>query len=130
MVSGFYLRFPHISRETLTFVADDDVWTAPAEGGRAWRLTSDRAPASHPRLSPDATRVAWTSVRDGHPEVHLADLESGSAERLTYWNDPRTRTRGWTPDGRVLAISATGEPFVWRNWAYALGDGQVERLPY
>ncbi|MFI7532934.1 S41 family peptidase [Streptosporangium sp. NPDC049376] len=130
MVSGFYLRFPHISRETLTFVADDDVWTAPAEGGRAWRLTSDRAPASHPRLSPDATRVAWTSVRDGHPEVHLADLESGSAERLTYWNDPRTRTRGWTPDGRVLAISATGEPFVWRNWAYALGDGHVERLPY
>ncbi|MEV4248585.1 S41 family peptidase [Streptosporangium canum] len=130
MASGFYLRFPHISRETLTFVADDDVWAAPAAGGRAWRLSSDRAPAGHPHLSPDATKVAWTSVRDGAPEVFLADLESGSAERLTYWGDRRTRTRGWTPDGRVLAISATGQPFGSRSWAYALGDGRVERLPY
>ncbi|WP_433253163.1 S41 family peptidase [Streptosporangium sp. CA-135522] len=130
MVSGSYLRFPHISGETLTFVADDDVWAAPADGGRAWRLSSDRAPAGHPRLSPDATKVAWTSVRDGAPEVFLADLESGSAERLTYWGDRRTRTRGWTEDGKVLAISATGQPFASRTWAYALGDGQVERLPY
>ncbi|MEU8201629.1 S41 family peptidase [Streptosporangium sp. NPDC049046] len=130
MVSGFYLRFPHISHETLTFVADDDVWAAPADGGRAWRLSLDRAPASHPRLSPGGTRVAWTGVRDGAPEVYLADLESGSAERLTYWGDARTRTRGWTPDGEVLAISATGQPFASQTWAYALGEGRVERLPY
>lgn len=130
MVSGFYLRFPHVSRETLTFVADDDVWCASADGGRAWRLSSDRAPAAHPRLSPDATKVAWTGVRDGHPEVYAADLESGSAGRLTYWSDPRTRTRGWTPDGRVLAISATGQPFTSRTWAYAFRDGQAEQLPY
>ncbi|MGW4421299.1 S41 family peptidase [Streptosporangium sp. NPDC004631] len=130
MVSGFYLRFPHISRDTLTFVADDDVWAAPLDGDRAWRLSSDRAPAAHPRLSADATKVAWTSVRDGHAEVYLADLASGSAERLTYWGDPRTRTRGWTPDGRVLTTSATGQPFVSRTWAYAVADGRAERLPY
>lgn len=130
MVSGFYLRFPHISHETLTFVADDDVWAAPADGGRAWRLSSDRAPASHPRLSPDGTKIAWTSARDGAPEIHLADLESGSAERLTYWGDARTRTRGWTPDGGILAISATGRPFISQTWAYVLGEGRPERLPY
>ncbi|WP_030906536.1 S41 family peptidase [Streptosporangium amethystogenes] len=129
MVSGFYLRFPHLSHETLTFVADDDVWVAPADGGRAWRLSADRAPASHPHLSPDGTKVAWTSVRDGAPEIYLADLDSGSAERLTYWGSARTRARGWTPEGEVLAISATGQPFLWQTWAYALGDG-VERLPY
>ncbi|MBG0828339.1 PDZ domain-containing protein [Planomonospora sp. ID67723] len=130
MLSGSYLRFPHISGGTLTFVADDDVWAAPAEGGRAWRLSADRAPASHPRLSPDATKVAWTSLRDGDPEVFLADLETGSAERLTHWGDSRTRTRGWTPDGRVLAISATGQPFASMTFAYVLDGGQAERLPY
>ncbi|GII01269.1 S41 family peptidase [Planobispora takensis] len=115
----------------LTFVADDDVWAAPAEGGRAWRLSSDRAPASHPRLSADASKVAWTSVREGDPEVFLADLESGSAERLTYWGDYRTRTRGWTPEGRILAISATGRPFGSMSFAYALDTaGNAERLPY
>ncbi|WP_068921652.1 S41 family peptidase [Planobispora rosea] len=130
MASGSYLRFPHISGETLTFVADDDVWTAPVEGGRAGRLSADRAPASHPRLSPDAAKVAWTSVRDGAPEVFLADLDGGSVERLTYWGDPRTRNRGWTPDGRVLAISATGQPFGSKTAAYVLDGGGAERLPY
>lgn len=130
MVSGFYLRFPHISHETLTFVADDDVWAAPVDGGRAWRLSADQAPASHPRLSPDATKVAWTSVRDGAPEIYLADLGSGSTERLTYWGNARTRTRGWTPEGEVLAISAADQPFLWQTWAYGLGDGAVARLPY
>ncbi|MGC5012739.1 S41 family peptidase [Streptosporangium sp. DT93] len=139
MVSGFYLRFPHISHETLTFVADDDVWTAPAEGGRAWRLSSDRAPVSHPRLSPGGDRIAWTGVRDGAPEIYLADLGSGASERLTYWGDARTRTRGWSADGGVLAISATGRPFASQTWAYRL-DGDLgaegspgvppERLPY
>ena len=36
-----YLRFPHIHDDLLAFVAEDDVWLAPADGGRAWRLTSD-----------------------------------------------------------------------------------------
>ncbi|MFI6508277.1 S41 family peptidase [Streptosporangium sp. NPDC050855] len=131
MVSGFYLRFPHLSRDTLTFVADDDVWTAPVEGGRAWRFSSDRAPVSHPYLSPGGDRIAWTGVRDGAPEVYLADLGSGASERLTYWGDARTRTRGWTADGGILAISATGGAFASHVWAHRLDErGVAERLPY
>ncbi|GAY12650.1 hypothetical protein [Pseudonocardia sp. N23] len=45
-----YLRFPHLHRDTLVFTAEDDVWTAPLAGGRAYRLTADDVPVSRPRL--------------------------------------------------------------------------------
>ena len=103
-----YLRFPHVHADLLSFVAEDDVWLAPAAGGRAWRLTTDGGQASHPRFSPDGARIAWTSWRDGGiPEVYTAELDGGTggpATRRTYWGDMRTRTTGWTAAGEVLDL--------------------------
>lgn len=132
MTSGDYLRFPHLRGELLAFTAEDDVWVAPLDGGRAWRLSADRAPVAHPRLSPDGSRIAWTSRRDGDAEIYLAPVDGGPAERLTYWGTTSTRVRGWTPGGRVLAVSSAGQPFSHFTWAYAVPvDGSTAaRLPY
>ncbi|MFJ9850967.1 PDZ domain-containing protein [Streptomyces sp. NPDC101150] len=130
--SGAYLRFPHVRGDLLTFTAEDDVWTCAASGGRARRLSADRVPVSHPRISPDGAWIAWTSSRDGAPEVWLAPAAGGPARRLTYWGDRRTRVAGWTPAGDVLAITAAGEPSARRPWAWRVPvDGNPpERLPY
>jgi tricorn protease len=127
-----YLRFPHIHGDLLAFVAEDDVWLAPAEGGRAWRLTADGGQASHPRFSPDGATIAWTSWRDGSiPEVYTADTDGGTATRRTYWGDTRTRTVGWTRQGEVLAITAVDQPSSDRTWAYAVPlDAPPRRLPF
>ncbi|HLU58348.1 MAG TPA: S41 family peptidase [Pseudonocardia sp.] len=127
-----YLRFPHLRGDTLVFTAEDDVWTAPVSGGRAYRLTADDVPVANPRLSPDGTRVAWTSWKDGAPEVYVSDVDGGGARRLTYWGDPRAESLGWTPDGEVLALSATGQAPPRRTWAYAIpaDGGTPRRLPY
>jgi tricorn protease len=132
VASDGYLRFPHLQGDLLTFVADDDVWLAPASGGRAWRLSADRAGASHPRLSRDGTAVAWTSQRDGAAEVYVASVEGGAGRRLTFWGDSATEVRGWSLDGEVLATTAVGQPFAWFTWAYAVpaDGGAPRRLPY
>jgi tricorn protease len=117
VTSALYLRFPHIQRDLLTFVAEDDVWLAPADGGRAWRLSSGEAAASWPRLSDDGTRIAWTGLSDEAAEIYVADVTGGASRRLTYWGDPRTRVTGWSPDGAVLAITSAGLPF--RFWQRA-----------
>ncbi|MFI6482871.1 S41 family peptidase [Nonomuraea sp. NPDC050663] len=132
MTNGAYLRYPHLHGELVTFVADDDVWVAPLEGGRAWRFTADRVPVSHPFFSPDGGRIAWTSTREGAPEVFVADLDGGEGERLTHWGDELTGVRGWSEDGRVIAISSVGQGARNRTWAHAvpLDGGAAERLPY
>ena len=130
-----YLRYPHIHGDLLTFVTEDDVWLAPAEGGRAWRLTSDGGQAGNPRFSPDGATIAWTSWRDGGiPEVYTAEIDGGTggpATRRTYWGDLRTRTTGWTDAGEVLATSAVDQPSSQRTNAYAVPlDAPPRRLPF
>ena len=128
-MSPGYLRYPHIHGDLLTFVAGDDVWLAPAAGGRAWRLSADDVPASYPRFARDGSRIAWTSWRDGNPEVYSAEVDGSTAARLTYWGDPQTRVTGWTAAGEVLAITAANQPAAKYRRAYAVpGDGTPPRL--
>ncbi|MEU8569812.1 PDZ domain-containing protein [Streptomyces pathocidini] len=138
-----YLRHPHLHGELLAFTAEDDVWAAPLDGGRAWRVSADNMPVSCPRISPDGERIAWTSTRDGAPEVHVAPVDGGRSTRLTYWGSAKTAVRGWTSgqggrvgvDGapaEVLAISTYGQASLRRTWARAvpLDGGPARTLPY
>ncbi|WP_104477201.1 PDZ domain-containing protein [Actinokineospora auranticolor] len=127
-----YLRFPHLHADLITFVAEDDVWLAPAAGGRAWRLSADQVPVTNPRFSPDGAHLAWSSTRDVEPEVHVAPVEGGPSERLSYWGDVGTAVTGWTPDGRVTARTSTGRSSTRGTWAYAvpLDGAPAEPLPY
>lgn len=103
-----YLRFPHLHGDQVAFVADDDVWLAPLSGGRAWRLTSDHAPASTPRFSPDGARLAYVSTKDGHPEAYVVELADGATRRLTWLGGTTTMVLGWDGPGRVLVSSNAG----------------------
>jgi tricorn protease len=130
VTSAAYLRYPHIHGDLLAFVAGEEVWLAPVSGGRAWPLTADAAPVSYPRFSPDGTKVAWTSSRDGGPEIYLADTDGSDPARLTYWGVGETLVSGWTPAGEVLAVTAAGQP-TYIPWAYAIRPGQApRRLPF
>ena len=132
MASGAYLRYPAVRGEQLVFVADDDLWVAPVDGGAAWRLGAERARIRTPKLSPGGERVAWCSDAAGHPEVWVTELDGGEPRRLTWWGDPSTQVLGWRGEQTVVAASAVGQPFHWRTWAWAvpLDGGQPERLPF
>ncbi|HET9896050.1 MAG TPA: S41 family peptidase [Streptosporangiaceae bacterium] len=137
MTVSRYLRYPHLRGDLLTFIADNDVWLAPADGGRAWRISADQAAAAYPRLSPDGSMIAWTSWRDGPAEIYLAATGEGGSERVTYWSAMTTVMRGWGPDGEILATTSAGQPFARQTWAYAIPvtDGTAQfaahrRLPF
>ncbi|HEV2886235.1 MAG TPA: S41 family peptidase [Jatrophihabitans sp.] len=130
-----YLRFPHIRGDQLTFVAEDDVWLAGADGGQARRLTADTVPVARPRLSADGSMVAWVSRRGGEDEVYLMPAAGGTPRQLTFFGHHSTTLLGFHPDGRVLVSSAGSQPFRSFWWAYAIdiGDGAdptPQRLPY
>lgn len=130
-----YLRHPHLHGDTLVFVAEDDVWTAPVAGGRAYRLTADDAPAARPRLSDDGGQVAWTSWREGVAEVFVTATDGGRARRVTWWGDGTTRLLGWEPgdpaDAALVVVSAAEQPTGRYQWAYTvpLREGPPRRIP-
>jgi tricorn protease len=121
MTSRGYLRFPHIAGDLVAFVAADDVWLAPASGGRAWRFTADAALAATPRLSADGSLLAWVTSKHGSAELYAAGVADGVGTRLTYWAAPAARVCGWTPAGEVLAVSAAGQPFAQYPQARVVG---------
>ena len=124
-----YLRFPHLHKDLLCFAAEDDLWVAPLvpaghRPGRAWRVTVDRTRVSHPRFSPDGSRIAYTTWRTLDPEIHLAPVDGGPARRLTYWGSTDARVCGWSPDpgdsSQILAVSSHNQPFSYFSWAYSV----------
>ncbi len=132
MTSAGYLRSPHLHGDLLAFVAEDDIWLAPLGGGRGWRLSADGAAVSNPRFARNGSSVAWTSWRDGPAEVYLAGVDGERGRRLTYWGEADATVCGWTPDGEILALTASGQPFERQAWAHAVpaDGGPARRLPF
>ncbi|GAB3465331.1 S41 family peptidase [Actinophytocola sediminis] len=127
-----YLRFPTIHAERVVFVAEDDLWSVPAGGGTATRLTAGLSEPASPRLSPDGTLVAFVAAEDGPPEVYVLPVAGGAARRLTY-DGTRCAVTGWHPDtGEIVFASAAGLPtgFGTRLFAVEPDGGLPRLLPY
>jgi uncharacterized protein YjdB len=59
-----------------------------------------------PALSPDRTRIAFSSDRSGSYDLYLMDADGGNLQRLT--TDPgREAEPVWTPDGTRLVYTVT-----------------------
>jgi serine/threonine-protein kinase len=80
----------------------------------------------HPRISPDGTRVALSSI-DEENDLWIWDLGRATLTRLTF--DPGLdQFPVWTPDGQRIVFSSarSGQLNLWRQAAD--GTGAAERL--
>src|SRR5512143_3048224 len=119
MPSGYY-RQPTINGETIVFVCEDDLWTVPASGGMARRLTSGLGEASRPFLSPDGARLAFVGQEEGQLEIYVMPALGGQPRRLTYMGGGICQTAGWTHDGKVLFFTNAGQPFSSLMYVYTV----------
>lgn len=132
MTSSSYFRFPHLHGDLVTFVAEDDVWIAPLDGGRAWRVSSLQLPARNPRFTPDGKRLVWTVVQGTAPEVVSAQVDGGGYRQLTYFGHSTTKVKGFTTGGSVVVTSAFRQAESRHTHAYSvpLEGGWAQELPY
>jgi TolB protein len=78
----------------------------------------------NPKWSPDGSRIAFFSTRDGNEEIYVVDLESGRLDRLTT-HPAADRNPAWSPDGRLLAFDSerTGRSTLWLTSVDGTVDG-------
>lgn len=88
---------------------NSDIWTANPDGSRADNITAESlADETYPAWSPDGTRIAFISDRDGQHEIYAMNSQGGDGRRLTHDSgihlDP-----AWSPDGTKIAYVGGGE---------------------
>ncbi|HVH68840.1 MAG TPA: hypothetical protein VM716_13305 [Gemmatimonadales bacterium] len=97
----------------VAFESRGDVYVTNPDGSQA-RLTTSSG--REPAWSPDGQRIAFSSGRDGHPEIYLMMAGGSTQTRLTYTASavyyPGSPT--WSPDGSKIAFSKDGHIFVIR----------------
>ena len=78
------LRFPDIHGDRVVFCYAGDLWTAPATGGTATRLTAHPGLELFPKFSPDGKWIAFTGQYDGDEQVYVipADGRRAAAAHL------------------------------------------------
>ncbi len=62
---GPLLRFPDIHENLIVFVHGEDIWSVPADGGMATRLTIHDGEERYPKFSPDGEWIAFTGYSKG-----------------------------------------------------------------
>ncbi|HUV36065.1 MAG TPA: S41 family peptidase, partial [Patescibacteria group bacterium] len=104
-IEGRLMRSPDIHGDRVVFTYEDDLWSAPAGGGLASRLTSHPGIENHASFSPGGEWIAFTGSYDGGYDVYVIPTVGGEPRRLTY-HPAYDRVVGWTPDGEaVLFVS-------------------------
>ena len=107
------LRYPDIAGDRVAFCYAGDLWTAPATGGTATRLTAHPGLDLFPKFSPDGAWIAFTGQYEGDEQVYVIAAEGGQPRQLTYYPArgpfaPRhgydNQVVGWTPDGTSIVF--------------------------
>lgn len=94
------------------------------------RAATDTTLATDPAISPDGSRVAFVSTRDGNPEIYVMDADGTNLQRVT--NDPQADGRPvFTPDGAGLVFQSqrtvNGKPFL-QIYSVALDGSGLKAL--
>ena len=80
-----WMRYSAISPDgqTIAFSYKGDLFTVPSCGGTARQLTTAEAYDAYPVWSPDGSRLAFASAREGSLDVYVVARDGGTPKRLT-----------------------------------------------
>jgi tricorn protease len=136
------LRFPALHGSQVVFTYAGDLFTVPATGGVARRLTSDVGFEMFARFSPDGKSLAFTGQYDGNTEVYLMPADGGVPKRLTFTATlgrddvsdrmgPNNIVIGWKNANQILFRSRRTEWNDFRGQLYlaSANGGPLEEVP-
>lgn len=89
--------------------AGGDVWTFDPAQGRLGRFTFDASQEnSSPAWSPDGSRIAFASQRDGRWGIYVRPADGTGQEELIVETAQQSTPWSWSPDGALLVYQQAG----------------------
>jgi TolB protein len=90
-----------------TRTGNKEIWQMEYDGSGQKPFTSYKSISTMPAVSPDASKVAFTSYIRGQPEILVHSAETG--RRLPFYNQTASMnaTADFTPDGKSIVFSST-----------------------
>jgi Tol biopolymer transport system component len=115
---------------TLAVDLQGSIWTLPATGGTATRITDIYNDARQPAFSPDGKWIAFFAYRDGGYDL-WAIAPDGSHQHKLTWGAFDDREPAWSHDGTRVAFSSDrGSPLGsdYNIWTLDIRSGELRQL--
>jgi len=96
------LQEPDISPDGrhIAFSYQGDIWTVPADGGKALRLTIHESYETQPSWSWDGRHIAFEGDRYGNTDIFVVDRDGQELKRMTY-HSTRDQSPAWGAEGSL-----------------------------
>lgn len=103
----------------LTDPLNREIYTSEVAGGEMVNLTNHERYDSGPVWSPDGTKIAFITDRNGNYEIYTMDPEGGHLTRLTT-SPESVSSLTWSPDGEQIVYSSIRDG----NWEIISADAR------
>jgi Tol biopolymer transport system component/imidazolonepropionase-like amidohydrolase len=91
--------------KTIAFDFLGDIFTMPITGGKPTQFTSGMSFDSHPKYSPDGSKLLFISDRSGGENIWWFATDKKDSLQVTKGNTDHYQSAEWTPDGNYIVGS-------------------------
>ena len=82
-----------------------DIYLFDKDGRKNTPLITGSSDDHSPSWSPDGSKIAFVSLRDGNPEIYVINRDGKNLRRLTH-NPAHDEFPVWSPDGEMIAFAS------------------------
>lgn len=105
-----------------------DLYMKSVDGKTITQLTADPADDVMPAITPDGTRIAFTSNRAGNWDIYTMSIGGGQVTQVTSDSDAELHP-SWSPDGRYIAYCKLGSQSQrWEIWIVDINNLSAPRF--
>lgn len=105
------------------------IYVMDSQGASPTRLTDGQTSAMSPSWSPDGSRVAFVSDRDGNPDIWAIGLDGSGLVNLTR-HSAQDQWPAWSPDGQWIAFASVRDAPYWELYVMRSDGSDASRLTH